>query len=216
MHTFNLTRRQLAVIMWLIGLTVMAIAVVVWHSQRVSGNQTLISYSLFPLFGLVAFSLMWTHYIGGALRRYLGFDKSVLSRYFRVTSVIVLVSLLLHPGILWLQLAKDGFGLPPLSHLAVYTDNAARFVLLLGTISLILFLAFELHRIYSEKSWWRYVIHGNTLAMFLIFFHAFVLGGELDVNWFRVVWLIYGVTLLIAVVYNQIYDKEKVKFKHEK
>ena len=52
-------------------------AVLVWQQSFV-GPVRLTGYTVFPLLGLIAFSLMWTHYIVGTLRRTAGVSKDEL------------------------------------------------------------------------------------------------------------------------------------------
>lgn len=193
---------------WMLGITVIALALAAWSQIRLTGRP-LDAYDIFPLFGLMAFSLMWTHYVTGAVRRLARLDGRPLRRYFRITSSIVLVLLLLHPGIFLTMLWLEGLGLPPFSYWEVYTGLFQRLALLLGTLSLLAFLAFEFYRKYKSAPWWRYVEYANIAAMFAIFYHALTLGGELGLGWFRVVWFMYGVTLVAAVIVNVLMKGKK-------
>lgn len=186
----------------------MAAAVVAWDQRYLSGGN-LDLYNIFPLFGLLAFSLMWSHYIGGALQRYFDHDGRVLRTYFTVTSSLVLALILLHPGLFVFQLWRDGFGLPPVSYLNFYTQTVSHVALILGTISLIIFLLFELHRKFRNTKWWKYVEFANILAMFAIFYHALRLGRVFSEVWYMNLWFSYGILLVIAIVYNYTYDKRK-------
>lgn len=205
------TAKWLQIFSWALGVGVVAVAVIAWSEVRLTGRE-LTPYDFFPPLGLSAFGLMWTHFITGALRRLLKLPPSTLRRYFKITSWIVLVLILLHPGIFVTKLWLDGFGLPPFSYLSVYTDTLMRIALLLGTLSLLTFLAFELRRKYRKASWWKYVEYANVAAMFAILYHGFTLGQELSLTWLRGVWLFYAVTLVGVVVYNEV---NKRRAKHE-
>jgi len=122
------------------------------------------------------------------------------------TGAVVLALLFLHPVILIANLKRDGFGLPPASYLAVYPETMQG-VIMLGTVSLLIFLSFELRRWLNEKLWWYMVEYLQLLAMGLIFYHGLTLGRELSVGWYRMVWWFYGVSFLVSVVYNYTYDK---------
>lgn len=165
-------------------------------------------YDMFALLGLLAWSLMWLHYVSGSLKRYLGLaaDTTVLKRYFEVTSYMVLVLILLHPGLFFLALYQDGLGLPPASSFEVYTEPASRAALMLGSVSLTAFLLFELGRWFRGKKWWPLVEYASMAAMALIFVHALLLGSAVLMGWFRVVWCILGVLLVGAFVYNHWFD----------
>jgi hypothetical protein len=157
-------------------------------------------YQIFPLLGLLAFSLMWVHYIAGVARRYWGVPKIALKSYFDITSAAVLALILLHPVLLAWQLWSDGAGLPPGSELN-YVVPSARWAILFGFAALTLFLLFELRRKLEDTRWWLIIEHGSNLAMVLIFFHALKLGGALQIDWFRFIWYFYGVTFVLALLF---------------
>lgn len=186
---------------WLLSAAVILLAVTVWgqniHWQV--GDITL--YSWFPLFGLAAFGLMWGHYVVTAARQALGSDPAALRPYYRITSWAVLVALLLHPGLLIWQLWSDGFGLPPQSYLTHYVAPELGWVAGLGTLSLCAFLAYELWRWFDKKPWWRWVGWASEFAMIAIFYHGIRLGSELQISWFRGLWLVYGLTLVASFAY---------------
>lgn len=203
-------RRAVQIGAWILAGAVVLVAGLAWAQVRL-GSGKITAYDIFPLFGLLAFSLMWTHYITGSLRRMLGLDAATLRSFFRLTSGAVLVLLLLHPSIFLAQLWADGFGLPPFSYLRVYEGGFERIALLLGTLSLLAFLLFEFHRVFEDSWWWKYVEYVNLAAMAAIFYHALTLGGELDLLWFKIIWFIYGVMLIVAVVVNKIVKKRRQK-----
>ncbi len=207
-------KRQLAILSWLLAAVVCVLAVIAWWSVRVDGRPLSV-YDWFPLLGLSAFSLMWTHYLIGSLRRYLQLPAGVNHRYSQISSVVVLLCLLAHPMLLITALHQDGFGFPPESYFAVYTEPIMKGALMLGTIALIIFLLFELKRWLEKKAIWRYISGLQLLAMAFIFYHALVLGGELSVGWYRLVWYKYGVTLVAATLYNWWYDRAHKGGEHE-
>ncbi len=186
---------------WTLAVIVSMIAISNW-GQGISWQfSTLTAYSLFPLFGLLAFSLMWTHYIIGALRRKMAVDKSVTKDYFALTGWIVLLLICLHPGLLWFQLWRDGFGFPPSSYLNNYVAPTLKWAAMLGTASLLMFLAFEFKRWFGKKKWWVAIEYANVAAMFAILVHSLKLGTNLQSGPLRFMWLFYGLTLGISVIY---------------
>ena len=62
--------KQLVGFAWGLSGVVVLLAVLAWLD---AGNSffRLTAFAVFPLLGLIAFSLMWGHYIIGAKRRYL-------------------------------------------------------------------------------------------------------------------------------------------------
>jgi hypothetical protein len=197
-------KRVLKMCSWILAALVSACALVAWSSERLTGRPLSV-YDFFPLLGLLAFSLMWTHYIVGSMRRYFSLDASVNRRYMKLTSIAVLVLMLLHPGLLNFQLNRDGFGSPPDSYAAVYATEVL-WVITLGLIGLVIFLLFELKRWLGNKPWWRIVEYLQVVAMGFIFYHGLTLGRELSDGWYRVLWYVYGIILVASVVYNYWYD----------
>lgn len=182
------------------------LALLVWMPSTDKGITT---YVLFPLFGLVAFGLMWGHYVMGAVRRMLGVDKEALGAYWLVTSWVTLFCLLAHPFLVELQLYIDGLGLPPDSLFTVYVRPLDMLALFAGFIALLSFLSYELYRFFQSKSWWKYVKWLNIVAMCLILFHGFVLGGELRSQWFQVIWISYALTFAASVAYTEYTERRK-------
>ena len=183
---------------WLLSLTVVAAAVTAWLQGldwRTSGLST---YLLFPVFGLSAFSLMWSMYAVGFGSRKLYIKPSLLHSYHEVIGWLVLVLIVLHPSLLIWQLWRDGFGLPPGSYSGYVAPNL-KWVALLGTASLLIFLAYELRRKYRSRNWWKYLEYTVDGAMVAIFYHGLRLGGQLDEGWFRYLWFFYGVTLAVIL-----------------
>lgn len=183
---------------WGLTALVAALAFVAWGDYL--GWKFSSSYQLFPLFGLLAFSLMWAHYIASVTRQYYKLPKAVLSQYFEITSMVVLGLILLHPGLLTWQLWRDDLGLPPGSGLQ-YVEPAARWAILFGFFSLGMFLLYEFRRFYQERTWWKYVEVLTDVAIVLIYFHSLRLGSTLMSGWFQMVWYFYGLSLFVALVY---------------
>lgn len=179
----------LAVLTWLQGVN--------WHISKATSDL----YQLFPLLGLLAFSVMWSHYIASVIRQQMKVEKHILSQYFELTSLVVLIAILLHPSLLWLQLWRDGLGLPPNSYLVSYVDPALRWAAMLGTLCLLIFLAYELRRKFAVKNWWKYISYASDFAMLAIFVHGAKLGRNLQSGWFTYVWYFYGFTLIASLIY---------------
>lgn len=197
--------KRLEIFSWSLGASVVLLALIVWL-QGLNGRLGNLSvYQIFPLLGLVAFSLMWTHYFTGAIRQLVGADKQVLARYFEVTSFIVLLAIVLHPGLLIYQLWADGFGLPPGSIYENYVTPSLKWAVTLGPVSLAIFLAYELRRKFNQAKWWKFVNYAQIAAMSAIFVHALKLGTHLQ-DWYLAIWWFYGATLAAAIIYQALYS----------
>jgi hypothetical protein len=196
-------KKHLLPIAWTLSVVTATLAILTWYQHLPSSLEHLSIYNIFPVFGLIAFSLMWCHYIVGALRKYYDVDRKVTAVYFKITAAIVLVAILLHPGLLTWQLWRDQIGLP-----VDYVAPDFRLYVIIGEIAWVAFLAFELHRFYRQRSWWHYVQRASDVAMILILIHAFNLGTSLVSGWFKILWIFYGLTLITAITYDT-YQRHK-------
>lgn len=192
---------NIQIIAWLLVTIVSVLAISAWGSYFQWHIFPISTLQLFPVLGLLAFSIMWTHYIIVFLKSRWSIDKSITAKYFQWTGYAVLALICLHPGLLIYQRMKDGYGLPPHSY-ETYVAPGLGWVTLIGTTSLLIFLAFELHRFLGKKTWWHYVADASDLAMLGIAYHSLRLGTTLQQGWFRYVWYFYVVTLSI-VLFNK-------------
>ena len=193
--------RYLQIFAWTISILAVVLAVVAWGQDNRWQLTGLSFYQVFPVFGLLAFSLMWAHYAMSALRQFLKLDGLVLRSYFEVTSLMVLAAILLHPGLLAWQLWRDGLGLPPGSEINYVSPSMGIYVVI-AMVSLLIFLAYELRRMYGNRPWWKYVQYASDVAIFLILIHSLKLGSQLQVGWLRPIWYFYGITLAISLAYT--------------
>ncbi len=195
---------------WALCALVCLLAVVAWGMDFDWHVFPLNAYALFPVLGLLGFSIMWTHYIIGTVRDLAGVSEEAMKSYFHFTGWAVLILICLHPGLLIYQLFVDGAGLPPLSY-ERYVGPGLGWITLLGTVSLLVFLAFELHRVFDKKRWWPYVVDASDFAMLAIVYHGFKLGSSLQHGWYRYVWWFYAITLALVLV-----RKYVVRFQNKK
>ncbi len=184
---------------WLLCALVCLLAILAWGMDYNWSVLPLNAYVLFPVLGLLAFSMMWTHYIIGTAREVAGIDESATKSYYHYTGWAVLILICLHPGLLIYQLFADGAGLPPLSY-ERYVGPGLGWITLLGSASLLVFLAFELHRYFDKKSWWHYVVDASDFAMLAIVYHGLRLGSSLQTGWYRYIWWFYALTLSAVLV----------------
>lgn len=192
----SMKQKNLAVGAWALAILTTLVAVIIWGQGLKWHFSGISTYQIFPVLGLVAFGLMWGHYIVAATRQYFQVDRAAIIQYFHLTSMVVLAAILMHPGLLIVQLARDGLGLPPESYYRVYG-----WLTILGSISLCVFLAYELRRKFNQRSWWKYVERLNDIAMLAVYYHGLRLGTHTQVGWFHYLWYFYGATLAAALVY---------------
>jgi len=190
---------KLQILAWTLSIIVCVIAFAAWLPSLHGKFVGVSTYRLFPLFGLLAFSLMWSHYAVSGIRTYLKIPSESLGSYFELSSLAVLAVLLLHPGLLAWQLWRDGLGLPPGSYLKNYVAPSLGWVAILGIVSWFVFLTYELRRKFRVRTWWKYVQYASDAAMVAIFYHGLRLGAQLQSGWLRGVWFFYGVTFLVSI-----------------
>jgi hypothetical protein len=203
--------RKVVAAAWSISAITSLVAIYAWgntYGWHLSFNP----YQVFPLMGLLAFSLMWSHYMAGFIRSYTGIKRPILKSYFSNTSTVVLALLLLHPAIVIFQRYRDGYGFPPHSYES-YVAPGLGWVTLLGTISWFIFIAFEFRHKYGHYSWWKYVPMAGDVAMLAIVYHGLRIGDQLQTGWFRGVWVGYGIALSFVLIYNyyQKYQKRQAR-----
>lgn len=198
----NAKASNVQIFAWSVSALAAAVAIIAWGQGIDWQFGSVNALTFFPLLGLVAFGLMWSHYVTSYVRRQAGVDKTVLRQYITITGYIVLVAILLHPALLIYGLFKQGYGLPPNSYLQHYIAPGMAWASMLGTLSLLVFLSYEFHRVLANRSWWRYVTFASDMAMFAILLHSLTLGQNLQQSWLTYVWYVYGITLTFVLFYN--------------
>ncbi len=181
---------------WLLGAMVVITGAVAWQ-QSLNGTQVT-AYTLFPLLGIMAWSLMWTHYMYGALRlTFGGFTQNY--PYKKVSEYVVLACILLHPGLLVYRLWADTGKLPPGSY-EYYVGRSQKLFVTMGAVALTCFLAYEilmrLRRSPRVVRVWPWISLSQMIAMGLIFVHSLELGRHLQRGWFEAYWLMLGLLLV--------------------
>lgn len=184
---------------WGITATSAALAVYTWGSDLGWRFDNLNLYQLFPLLGLLAFSLVWSIYFVSWLGRNLGWTDG-LAGYYRLLPMLILVAILLHPGLLVYQLWRDGLGLPPGSYLENYIAPSLKWALILSSIAWLIYLAYELRYKFRGKSWWRLVEYAADAATAGLYVHALAVGRNLQSGWYRYVWYFYGLSLAVCLL----------------
>lgn len=209
-----MSQKNFNILAWSLFSISFIIPVFVWGNNLGWDFGSISIYQWFPLFGLLAWMIMWTHYINGSIRLKNNHLKNP-KYYGKTTGYIVLACLLLHPGLLAFAQFQNGVGVPPFSF-TEYVGEGLMLAAILGSISLTIFLSFEifdrLRERKSIKKWWLWVSISQSIAMTLIFVHGLRLGTNLSSGWFVYVWAIYGLALIPSfyIVHKQDFiDREK-------
>lgn len=189
------TPRLIKASVWLLTGLVASLAFISWGQGFNWRFSQLSVYQIFPIFGLLAFSFIWVMYVAGFLLRHLKIESDALSAYFKIMSVLVLATILLHPGLLWWQLWNDGLGLPPGSYLQHYVAPGLKWAVIVSSVAWLIFLAYEFRYKYKVRRWWKYFEYTADAAIVGLFFHSLFLGTNLHQGWLRIIWFFYGAVL---------------------
>lgn len=187
---------------WFLFSLVVILPFIGWANSLNWQFELLSLYTVFPLLGLLAWGIMWTHYAYGAIFLSLkSFKRNQL--YSRLSGYVVLVLILLHPGLLTLAQWQGNKTLPPTSFYN-YTGDSMKLYVILGSTALLAFLLYEvLHRFRSNsqvKKLWPIVSIIQMIAMVFIFIHGLSLGQHLQSGWLQFYWVILGVMLIPSFV----------------
>ncbi len=189
--------RGTTAVAWLLFCVVVIVPFVHWADTLAPGKP-LNAYTVFPLFGIWAWSLMWTHYAHGTLTMVSDrFARSAV--YSRVTGVLVLMLLIAHPGLLLTGLVVDTGERAPSTVLLFGGEGEAVFVVL-GMAGLVAFLLYDVLDRLDLKTrmgrGWRWVGLAQIAAMTAVFAHSLAIGRHLDEGWFRHYWVGLGALLI--------------------
>jgi hypothetical protein len=196
----RLTDKRMLYSAWSLSALTVITAIIAWGNGYGFKLFPINNYQLFPLLGLLAFSIMWGHYMVGAVSDMVGVTRGTYKKYYQYTGYAVLALICLHPGLLIFQRFRDGFGLPPHSYES-YVAPGLGWITLLGSVSFFIFIAFEFRRFFGRRSWWHLVVDAGDFAMLAILYHGFKLGGQLvRPGWFQEVWLLYAATLVAVLI----------------
>lgn len=156
---------------------------------------------------------MWTHYIIGEIRLFRPTLPNNIA-YHKTSSLIVLMLLFLHPGLLVIEQYRQGNGLPPASYFN-YAGPTSSWLIILGMVGLSGFLFYEVIIRFKkidrvQKLWWLVNVT-QTIAMVSIFIHGLNLGGNLHGGWFRSYWIGLGLLLAPCLIHQHFEDWKNVK-----
>lgn len=197
---------------WILAAIVIGVSKLLWiQNYGISLPKDV--YAVFPYLGIQAWTLMWTHYAVAEMRR-LNPRLPKNKLYSKVSGIVVLVLILLHPGLLAYGQYVNGAGLPPGS-LYAYVGEAGKLAITLGITAWILFLGYDLVEKYKDKpavkkNWWL-VNLTQSAAMIFIFIHALQIGSDLQTGWFRTYWMTLGILLTPMIIHTHVEDFRNVK-----
>lgn len=168
----------------------------IWFESVDFSNKDTRLLTVFPAFGLMAFSIMWLHIVGRAIKpfidHYFNFEMFV-----KASSTPVLGALILHPLLFFIWLGWERVK-------NLFTSGQSFFIWL-GVVAWFIFIGYDMAKKMQEKKvlqkHWQKIRMVSTMAFFLILFHSLKLGSHVQTGPLRFVWIFYGITAGIATIY---------------
>ena len=177
-----------------LGAVLAVVTPILVHIKNVDWANSSLLAGIFPIFGLLAFTLLWLHSISGVFEEWLR-ERFNFDAFVSATALTILVSMLLHPLLLLPMIDFNILGL-----------WAGGTGIRLGIIGLLLLLTYDIgkmlkRRHFFSKNWTAILIISN-IGFILTFFHSLMLGSDLQSGFMRGLWIFYGVTAILAIIYT--------------
>jgi hypothetical protein len=159
-----------------------------WQEGSVIAN-------LFPIFGLLAATLLWLHAMSGAFEEWLK-ERFDFDFFVHWTSLVIFASIILHPLLLLILIRFDIPGL----------FSANPYAISLGFVTLLLLLTYDVGKLLKKREFfsknWNKILIISNIGFLLSFLHALNIGSSLQSGFMRGLWIFYGITATLAIIYT--------------
>ena len=182
-----------------LNISVIVLAVIAWLGSIGSAVSAL---EVASLLGVLAFSLMWVHYVVDVVAP--KDEENTDDFQYYLSRGVVLLAIVTHPFLINWYLLSQGFGYPPTSYEGLL--GAAAWAVLLGWAALTAFVLFELRG--KLTRFIPKILYANIVAMFLVLIHGFVAGMVIINGWYVWVWSFYLVSFIAIAVYHYKNDQD--------
>lgn len=170
------------------------------HIRNVSWGNSSLLVNIFPTFGLLAFTLLWLHAMSGVFEEWLR-ERFEFDKFVHWTAIIILLSMILHVLMLLIIIRFN--------ILSLFEHNPT--AILLGIVGFVLLLTYDIGKILKSREFfvrhWNKILVVSTTGFILIFFHALMIGSDLQNGFMRILWIFYGVTAILATIYTYLIKK---------
>jgi len=197
-------KRNVTLFLELLIIPIVVLPLYIWGNQLSWSLDAISALTVFPLLGLVAFSIMWWHFL-------LGFVKDIepsfekIKALHKTSSILVFLLIILHPILLSAYSLANNLPGPPAAYYNYVVSSKAVFVTY-GILALTIFLLYDVAHWLKTKPWveknWLIIDAIDDVAFMAIFFHSMAIGQHLQSGWFRYVWIFYGVSAIIFIGYK--------------
>ncbi len=181
---------------------VLALPVFAWGQSFTWQFGHLTPWGLFPVFGLLAFSIMWLQMAALALGPWLKRYDIPTDDFFAWSGLAFLLFILLHPLVLALAQWQIKAGLPPQS-LYAYEPSELQIFITYGLLAWIVFLvtevALRLKDIPIVQRSLAVLQYINYIAFYLVFWHSLHLGSHVQAGYLHWIWWGYALTHLLFI-----------------
>jgi hypothetical protein len=200
-------KKLLQILFWI----VLLIPIYVWGDSFAWDFSILSLFLLFPLLGLLAFSVMWTQVFVGAFEKHIG-KYFNLGRFYAKTGLAVLILFVSHPLIALIALWNATGSANPFN---LISESQAVY-LILAMIAFATFIAFEITLRWKHKTIQRFkpwVENASAIGVILVWIHSINIGSHTQGGWFMYLWWFYGITGVLMIAYSFWHKLRKVKQK---
>lgn len=178
-----------------------------------AGSAQATLQTIFPLFGLIAFTLLTAQILLATNRWWLDAYWPGAKNYHRYEGMFTLAFALLHPFSILL-----GFGLSSYWHHSFVSDKLALWLIpaYLGLSILVATVTTAILSWKFDKTKWWFKLHLFNYGVFvLIWLHSWFIGSDVRFSNLRWLWLIYLVAVLGSFVKRRTHQ-QKLKVQHAK
>ena len=192
------------VVFWTISTIVIILPVYIW-ADFLSWNFTAVSISsIFPLLGLLAYSILWLQMFVVAVLISLPTDFK--NNFFLISGLAFLLLIIAHP--LLLSIAQYQIG----QSIIDYVGDTRKVFITLAITAWVIFILYEIFRRFKK---WKFFCNSmiifkylNYVAFYLIFFHSINLGTNLQEGPLKFVWYFYALSGLLFIYLEEKHNKK--------
>ena len=190
---------------------VLLIPIYFWGVSFAWNFSTVSLYLLFPLLGLLAFSIMWVQVVVSAFEKWFS-SRIDIGKFWACSGIIVLILFIAHP-----LLALIGqYGYTQSWNPFNLVSESEMVFIVLALIAFATFIVFEVTLrwknsiIQKIKPW---IENGSLVGIILVWVHSLNIGSHTRLGFMRYLWWFYGITamLMIGFIFWRKFQKKRIE-----